>query len=74
MQADWKTAALLARQSLLIIGGGLTPDTVGHAIKGIRPVGVDVSSGVERDPGVKDGILIREFVAAARAADRSGCS
>jgi phosphoribosylanthranilate isomerase len=71
MQADWKTAALLARQSLLIIGGGLNPDTVGHAIEEIRPIGVDVSSGVEREAGVKDAILIREFVTAARAADRS---
>lgn len=71
MQADWKTAAILARRSLLIIGGGLNPSTVARAIEEVKPVGVDVSSGVEREAGVKDAILIREFVAAARAADRS---
>jgi phosphoribosylanthranilate isomerase len=71
MQADWKTAAVLARRSLLIIGGGLNASTVASAIEKVRPIGVDVSSGVERDAGVKDGNLIREFVAAARAADRN---
>jgi len=71
MQADWHAAALLARQSLLIIGGGLNVATVGYAIEAIRPVGVDVSTGVESEPGVKDELLIRKFVTAARAADRS---
>ena len=71
MQADWKTAAILARRSMLIIGGGLNPSTVAGAIEEVNPIGVDVSSGVEREAGVKDAILIREFVAAARAADRS---
>jgi len=74
LQADWATAALLARRSLLIIGGGLKPETVAHAVEAIRPVGVDVSSGVEREPGIKDGALVRQFVAAARAADRSANS
>jgi phosphoribosylanthranilate isomerase len=55
----------------LIIGGGLNPGTVGRAVEVVRPIGVDVSTGVEREPGVKDAGLIREFVAAARAADRS---
>ena len=71
MQADWQTAAILARRSLLIIGGGLNPSTVGHAVETVKPIGVDVSSGVERKAGVKDAILIREFVTAARFADRS---
>jgi len=71
MQADWHAAALLARRSLLIIGGGLNVATVGYAIEAIRPIGVDVSSGVEGEPGEKDKVLIRQFVAAARAADRS---
>jgi phosphoribosylanthranilate isomerase len=71
MRADWQTAAMLARRSLLIIGGGLNPGTVGRAVEVVRPIGVDVSTGVESEPGVKDAGLIREFVAAARAADRS---
>lgn len=71
IQADWGTAALLARRSLLIIGGGLAPSTVSRAVETVKPIGVDVSSGVEREAGVKDAALIREFVSAARAADRS---
>lgn len=71
MHADWQTAAILARRSLLIIGGGLNPSIVGHAVETVKPIGVDVSSGVERDAGVKDAILIREFVTVARSADRS---
>lgn len=74
MQADWKAAAMLARKCLLIIGGGLNPSTVASAIEKVRPIGVDVSSGVECEAGIKDPILIREFVAAARAADRSSDS
>ena len=70
MQSDWKTAARLARSTQLIIGGGLSPATVGNAVREIRPIGVDVSSGVERSAGVKDPDLIRKFVASARAAER----
>ena len=70
-QADWETAALIARRSLLIIGGGLNPSTVGRAVATVKPIGVDVSSGVEHEAGVKDAILIREFLTAARAADQS---
>jgi len=71
MESDWKTAALLARRSRLILAGGLNASSVGRAIESVRPVGVDVSSGVESAPGVKDATLIRAFVAAARAADKS---
>lgn len=65
---DWAAAASLARRSELIIAGGLTPATVARAVTEVEPMGVDVSSGVERSAGVKDPALIREFVAAARAA------
>jgi len=70
-QADWTAAAGLARQCGLILGGGLDAANVGAAIAAVRPYGVDVSSGVEREPGVKDPALIRRFVEAARAADGS---
>mgnify|MGYP001451696750 FL=1 len=70
-QADWTAAARLAKRCGLILGGGLFAANVGAAIATVRPYGVDVSSGVEREPGVKDPAMIRGFIEAARAADRS---
>lgn len=67
-RADWREAASLAGRTELVLGGGLTPANVGEAVRRVRPFGVDVSSGVERAPGVKDAALIADFVAAARAA------
>jgi len=54
----------------VVIAGGLTPGNVAEAIRLFHPFGVDVSSGVESSPGVKDHRLIEEFVAAVRAADQ----
>ncbi len=51
------------------LAGGLTPDNVAEAIRISGATAVDVSSGVERTPGVKDPMLIRTFAAVARAAD-----
>ena len=70
IQADWTVAAGLARRCGLVLGGGLLAANVGAAIAMVRPYGVDVSSGVEREPGVKDPALIRRFIDAARAAER----
>lgn len=70
MRADWTAAASLARRCGLILGGGLDPANVGAAILRVRPCGVDVSSGVERAPGIKDPAMIRAFIEAARAADQ----
>ena len=69
--ANWSAAASLARQTRLILAGGLSPVNVGEAISTVRPYGVDVSSGVETAPGSKDPEMIFAFVAAARAAASS---
>jgi phosphoribosylanthranilate isomerase len=66
--ADWSKAAALARRTQLILAGGLNPSNVADAIKRVKPFGVDVSSGVESSPGVKDAQKILDFVRAARAA------
>jgi phosphoribosylanthranilate isomerase len=66
--ADWNTASRLARMSELILAGGLNAHNVAAAIHAVRPHGVDVSSGVESEPGRKSAQLIAEFVQAARAA------
>ena len=69
--ADWSAAAELARRAELILAGGLNADNVGDAVRTVGPFGVDVSSGVEREAGVKDALQIRNFIAAARAAAAS---
>ena len=55
----------------LVLSGGLTADNVGEAIRRVRPVAVDVSSGVEMGKGIKDHAKIAAFVAAVRKADES---
>ncbi len=67
-RADWAVAAGLARRCPLILAGGLDAGNVGEAIARVRPCGVDVSSGIERAPGIKDRTMIQDFVQAARAA------
>ena len=66
MQPNWDQAAQVARQTCMILAGGLTPENVQEAILRVHPWGVDVSSGVEVSPGVKDHKRIAAFVAAAR--------
>jgi phosphoribosylanthranilate isomerase len=66
---DWQMAENGPQGVPLILAGGLTPDNVAAAIAKVQPWGVDVSSGVERSSGVKDPILVRAFVEAARSSE-----
>lgn len=67
---DWGLAGrLAARRPRTLLAGGLTPQNVEAAVGRARPWGVDVSSGVERSPGVKDGPALEAFFAAVRRAD-----
>jgi phosphoribosylanthranilate isomerase len=63
----WEIARRAAQLYPLIIAGGLDPEKVGRVVAGLKPWGVDVSSGVETD-GVKDIKKIKAFVKAARSA------
>jgi phosphoribosylanthranilate isomerase len=65
---DWSLAAELPTGQRLMIAGGLTTANVGAAIARAHPWGVDAVSGIEREPGRKDPIKMREFIEAARAA------
>lgn len=67
---DWSAAAELARFGRMVLAGGLSAKNIAIAIQTVRPFGVDVSSAVESAPGQKDSRLIREFIVAARAAER----
>jgi phosphoribosylanthranilate isomerase len=65
---DWTLVAALATERKLTLAGGLTPDNVGDAIGAVVPYCVDVASGVESAPGVKDPARVRAFIAAVRRA------
>jgi phosphoribosylanthranilate isomerase len=64
---DWHVLENLDLRLPFMVSGGLHPDNVAEAIRVTRAGGVDVSSGVERAPGVKDIEMIRAFIRAARA-------
>jgi phosphoribosylanthranilate isomerase len=65
---DWTRAAGVAKTRRVVLAGGLTPDNVATAIRAVHPFGVDVSSGVESGPGVKDLDKVTQFVSNARLA------
>jgi phosphoribosylanthranilate isomerase len=67
---DWELAAEAARAARVFLAGGLTPENVSEAVSRVRPYGVDVASGVELMPGVKDEEKVRRFVQAAKEAAR----
>lgn len=68
---DWTHAAKLAGRGRMILAGGLAADNVAAAISTVHPWGVDVSSGVESAPGVKDIELIKRFIGAVRSTENN---
>ena len=65
---DWNKAAAAARNHKVVLAGGLTPLNVEEAIRTVRPIGVDVASGVEASPGIKDFAKVSAFLTNARRA------
>lgn len=70
---DWETVRkqLGQRPERFIVAGGLTPENVGDAMRTFNPWGVDVVTGVEREPGRKDPGKLQAFVAAVRRAEQA---
>lgn len=64
---DWGLVAQRRSRVPVVLSGGLTPENVGEAIAAVRPWAVDVASGVEAAPGIKDPARVEAFVAAAHA-------
>ena len=63
---DWSVAADEARKHRVFLAGGLDPENVEHAIQELHPFAVDLSSGVESSPGIKDPAKMRAFCEAVR--------
>ncbi len=66
---DWRVLANLELELPYMVSGGLTAENVAEAVRVTRAGGVDVSSGVESAPGIKDPEMIRTFIRAARATE-----
>jgi phosphoribosylanthranilate isomerase len=67
---DWNLAVKAKQHGRIILAGGLAPDNVASAVRQVRPYGVDVSSGVEANPGHKDPAKVKAFIRAVREVDR----
>ncbi len=69
---DWEKAKILVKSAgkPILLAGGLNPQNVAEAIRQVKPWGVDVSSGVEIEPGVKDIEKVAAFIASVRELDR----
>ncbi len=66
---DWGLAVEIARTRRIIIAGGLNPENVVEAVHKVRPYAVDVSSGVELEPGRKDDVKVTTFIKRAKSVE-----
>lgn len=64
--SNWEIAQRLGAQVPILLAGGLNPNNVAEAIQNVRPWGVDVASGVESSPGIKDHAKITAFICASK--------
>ena len=69
---DWSLMDAVPDGARVLLAGGLDPSNVATAIRRVRPWGVDVSTGVEKEPGKKDTLKVRNFIREARAAEPEG--
>jgi phosphoribosylanthranilate isomerase len=69
-RANWELAARVARSRPVVLAGGLSPENIGDALRLVRPWGIDVSSGVEAAPGLKDAGKMRALFEAVRVAGK----
>ena len=69
--AELAEAAVALLEAPVILAGGLTPENVEEAVAEVKPFGVDVSGGVESSPGVKNPILVKEFILGAKRAENT---
>ncbi len=68
---DWGLAIGPARKRQIILAGGLTPENIVDAITTVRPYAVDISSGVEREPGRKDHDKVERFIRRAKSLENA---
>jgi len=67
---NWSLAQLVARRRRILLAGGITADNAAHAVETVCPAGLDICSGVEKQPGLKDHQKISEIINRIRRADR----
>jgi len=68
---DWNLAHPAKKVGPVILAGGLTPRNIRQAISQVRPYGVDVCSGVEKSPGIKDPEKVKAFLKNIRSGSKS---